>query len=128
MTATDRSNDSRQATVGVTVTLDNINERPYFDKASRDGAASTIIYVEHRTNAVVPLLAVAEPDGGELDWVLIGDDAEDFEIEDLEDLDDGKDRIALRFKSQPNFESGKGSATSTDGTRDSERSADEYHR
>ena len=127
VTATDTSNDSRQATVGVTVTLDNINERPYFDKASREVAATTIMYSEVRTNPVAPLLAVTEPDGGELDWVLIGADAEDFEIEDLEDLDDGKDRIALRFKSQPNFESGKGSATSADGTRGDDRSGDEYH-
>ena len=127
VTATDSSNDSRQAAVGVTVSLANINEAPYFDKASRDVADETVMYSEVRTNTVVPLLAVAEPDGSELDWVLIGDDAEDFEIEDLEDLDDGKDRIALRFKVQPNFESGKGSATSTDGTRTAaERAGDLY--
>ena len=114
VTATDLSNDAREAMTEVTITLDNLNERPYFDKASRETADATITYSEHRTNAVIPMLAAVEPDGGELDWVLIGADAGDFEWEDVEDLDDGKDRIALKFKSQPNFEKGTGSATSTE--------------
>ena len=126
VTATDTSNDSRQATVGVTVTLANINEAPYFDKASRDVAGEIVMYSEVRTNAVVPLLAATEPDGSELDWVLIGADAEDFEIEDLEDLDDGKDRIALRFKSKPNYEALKGSATS-ETTDPAPKAGDTYH-
>ena len=112
VTATDMEKTSRTATARVTVTLDNLNEVPYFDKVSRADAgteAIPITYIESRTNAVVELAAV-EPDGNTLRWETVGADGPDFEIRPLSDLPgSGKDRVALHFRSQPDFESGKGS-------------------
>ena len=104
VTATD-SNDQRKARTDVTIRLTDLNERPYFDKASRDNVAEPPInYAEARVNRVVPL-AATEPDGGSLRWEVEGTDAADFEIMDAEDIPgDGKDRRELHFKSQPNFE------------------------
>ena len=112
VTATDMDNSSRKATATVTVSLENLNERPYFDRTSREFVEDTIEYMEQRTNRVAPLAAV-EPDGGSLRWEVTGADADDFMIMDADDINDGKDRVELRFKSQPDFENGKGSATST---------------
>ena len=103
VTATD-SNDQRKARTDVTIRLTDLNERPYFDKASREGVADLIPYAEARVNRVIPL-AATEPDGGSLRWEVEGTDAADFEIMDTEDIPgDGKDRRELHFKSQPNFE------------------------
>ena len=97
----------------VNISIADLNERPYFDKDSRDRAeaentGNEIRYAEMRTNTIVPLAAV-EPDGDALRWELEGADAPDFEIVDADDIDDGKDRVELRFKSQPDFEDLKGS-------------------
>ena len=115
ITATDTGVSSRTVTAAVTITLENLNERPYFDKASREMASSsrTIMYSEHRTNPVIPMLAAVDPDGEALRWELTGPDASDFEIVDAQDISDGKDRVQLEFRSQPNYESGMGSATTT---------------
>ena len=104
VTAKQDGNTGRTATASVTVTLDNLNERPYFDKASREDVDSAIEYFEHRTNPVVQLAAF-EPDGTDLNWVVTGPDADDFEIMDADDINDGKDRVHLVFRSQPDFES-----------------------
>ncbi len=112
VTATDASDSSRTATAGVTVTLDDLNERPYFDMVSRAAggtATDPLTYIETRTNAVVELEAV-EPDGDTLRWETAGADGPDFEVRQLSDIPgSGKDRVALYFKSQPDFENGKGS-------------------
>ena len=112
VTAEDASDSSRKAMATVTVSLVNLNERPYFDRVSREAAAEPRMYGEQRTNAVVSL-AVVEPDGHELRWELTGPDASDFMIADAEDIDDGRDRVQLMFKSQPDYEKGEGSATTT---------------
>ena len=105
VSATDTDNDVRKAIATVNISLTDLNERPYFDKVSRDAVDATVPYSEHRTNAVVPQLAAVEPDGGPLRWEVTGADAGAFVIVDVEDIGDGKDRVQLRFKSQPNFES-----------------------
>ena len=118
VTAKDDNNSSRTAVASVEISLDNLNEEPYFDKATREavtGENSPIMYGEQRTNAVVQLSAV-EPDGHSLKWEVTGDDASDFMIVDADDLDDGKDRRHLMFAIDPDYENGKGSATSTGGT------------
>ena len=66
-------------------------------------------------------LAAIEPDGAGLRWELTGPDAGDFMIEDIADGSGNRDRVNLVFKSQPDFEDLKGSATTTfdkDGGRD----------
>ena len=112
VTAEDASDSSRRAMTTVTVRLENLNERPYFDRASRDAVASPRMYGEQRTNAVVQLAAV-EPDGHDLRWEVTGDDASDFVIVDAEDIDDGRDRVQLMFRTRPDYENGRGSATTT---------------
>ena len=102
--ATDTEDDTRTATTRVTVRLKDLNERPYFDKESREAVAEARMYAEVRTNLVVPL-AATEPDGDNLRWEVTGTDASSFEIRDASDIvGDGKDRVELHFKSQPNFE------------------------
>ena len=105
VTAEDTGDSSRTVTTQVNISLTNLNEKPYFDKASRDAVAGTVMYSEHRTNAVVPMLAGVEPDGDSLRWELTGTDAGAFEIVDADDIDDGKDRVQLMFKKSPDFES-----------------------
>ena len=113
VTATDSANSSRKATADVTVNLLDLNESPYFDKASRSavvpdnpdpGPDNVILYSEKRTNAIVQL-AAADPDGGSLRWEVTGVDADDFMIEDDTDINDGKDRVKLMFKSKRDYES-----------------------
>ena len=126
VTATDKADGSRKATTVVNIALANLNEAPYFDKESRDKAmdetghpteaATDIVairYAESRSNPVVQLAAV-EPDGTALRWELTGVDAPDFAIEDVEDVNDGKDRVQLVFASQPDYESPKDGAGDTD--------------
>ena len=48
VTATDNENGSRKATAQVDITLQNLNESPYFDKESRDRVAATTTYAEMR--------------------------------------------------------------------------------
>ena len=114
VTAEDASDPSRKAITEVTISLENLNERPYFDRASRDAVSDPITYGERRVTSVVQLAAV-EPDGHVLRWEVTGPDASDFVILDAEDVDDGKDRRRLEFRNRPDYENGRGSATSTDG-------------
>ena len=85
VTGTDSANAKRKATTDVIIKLTDLNERPYFDKASRDKVAVTVSYAESRVNIVVPL-AATEPDGGSLRWEVEGTDAAYFEIKDAEDI------------------------------------------
>ena len=103
--ATDMEDAERTpAQARVTVRLKDLNERPYFDKESRLVVEATKTYAETRTNMIVPLAAM-EPDGDSLRWEVTGVDAADFEIRDAQDIaGDGKDRVELYFKSQPNYE------------------------
>ena len=102
--ATDIGDENRTARARVTVRLVNLNERPYFDKESRQAVKATKMYAETRTNVIVTLAAM-EPDGDSLRWEVAGVDAADFEIRDTQDIaSDGKDRVELHFKSQPNYE------------------------
>ena len=127
VTATDDGNSSRKATAQVNITLDNLNESPYFDRESRDRTAATTTYAEMRTNPVVQIAAV-EPDGMNLRWELTGPDASDFMIEDVQDVNDGKDRRQLVFSIDPDYEKGKGSQTSSDAAGDNPaRTNDVYH-
>ena len=115
VTAEDVNDSTRKVITTVNVSLENLNEMLYFDRASREavmGANSPIMYGEQRTNAVVQLAGV-EPDGHALHWEVTGPDASDFMIMDADDINDGKDRVQLMFKSQPDFENPKGSATTT---------------
>ena len=101
---------NRSSTSVVTISLRNLNESPYFDQVSRDTAAATdgmIQHTETQTNRVAAL-AATEPDGDGLRWEVTGPDADDFEIIDTPDRG-GNDRVELDFKSQPDFENGKGS-------------------
>ena len=113
VTATDTSDDTRKATARVSVRLNDLNERPYFDQESREavmGDNSPIMYAESRSNRVVPL-AATEPDGDSLRWEVTGADASAFEIRDAQDIaSDGKDRVELHFKEQPDFEARGGGA------------------
>ena len=104
VTATDSADSKRKARTNVTIGLTDLNEEPYFDKASRDDVTGTIDYAEARVNRVVPL-AATEPDDRDLRWEVAGTDAADFHIIDVDDIPgDGKDRVELHFKSQPNYE------------------------
>ena len=127
VTATDEADSRRKVTAEVNITLANLNEAPYFDRESRDKAMAetghpvdeqediiAIPYTETRTNPVVQLAAI-EPDGTALRWELTGVDASDFAIEDVEDVNDGKDRVQLVFDGQPNYESPKDGAGDTNG-------------
>ena len=110
VTATDVNKPTRTARADVTIRLTDLNEKPYFDMASRDavaegdGTPKMAPYAETRVNRVLPL-AATDPDGANLRWEVEGTDAADFEIMDAEDIPgDGKDRVELHFKSQPNYE------------------------
>ena len=117
VTAEQVGNSSRTAMATVNISTMDVNEVPYFDKDSRervrnaDGTEKIIEYAEMRTNLVVPLAGV-EPDGGTLRWEVTGTDASDFMVMDADDINDGKDRVELRFKNQPDYENGAGSDTS----------------
>ncbi len=126
VTAVDSGKSSRKAMATVNISLSNVNERPYFDMETRDRttndartALAPIVYAEMRTNSVMPLAAF-EPDGETLRWELEGPDADDFEIGPANNIDDGKDRRELRFKSQPSFETAKDSAGDLNGNGDTE--------
>ena len=119
ITAEDKENRSKKATVTVTVSLVDMNEAPYFDKESRDkvgfvdantGTSSVelIDYAENQRTEVVALAAI-EPDGSALRWELRGTDAGRFEIVDVPDGSGTRDRVKLQFKDQPNYESAKDS-------------------
>ena len=114
VTAVDTEDSSRSAVTTVTVSLVDLNERPYFDRASMDAVADPVIYGERRVTEIIRLAAV-EPDGDELLWELTGPDADDLMIVDVEDSDGGRDRVALEFRARPDYENGAGSATSTGG-------------
>ena len=104
VTATDMDDENRTAQARVTIRLNDLNERPYFDKESRDMVAHTKMYAETRTNMIVPLAAM-EPDGDSLSWEVTGADASSFRIVDATDIaGDGKDRVELHFSKQPDFE------------------------
>ena len=103
VTATDADDAKRKARADVTIRLTDLNEEPYFDMASRDEGMD-VDYAESRVNRVAQL-AATEPDGGTLRWEVEGTDAAAFEIMDATDIPgDGKDRVELHFKSQPNYE------------------------
>ena len=98
VTATDTEDENRTAQARVTISLDDLNERPYFDKESREVVAETKMYAESRTNMIVPLAAM-EPDGDDLRWEVTGVDAADFMIVDVADIaSDGKDRRELALQ------------------------------
>ena len=148
VTATDTTNPARKAMATVNITLADVNERPFFDKETRDRAVNeaeaarplqAIEYKESRTNSVVPLAAVdpdvSQPDANTFNWEVTGPDADDFMIMDADDINDGKDRVELRFKSQPNFESptdrawdldANGTVAETDGVLEDRRNNNYY--
>ena len=103
ITAADAGSPGKKTTATVEVSLSDVNEGPYFDKASRESTAVT--YAENRTTPVVALAAI-EPDGADLDWELTGADAHRFRIDDIADGSGGKrDRVELVFNNhQPNYE------------------------
>ena len=104
VTATDPEKPDRVATTRVRVTLKNLNESPWFDKASRDAVATAKMYAENVGTAVYTL-AARDPDGGPLRWEVTGTDAADFKIFDnLVDGAGGWERVDLMFDGQPDFE------------------------
>ena len=103
ITATDPEKPDRVVTTRVRVALKNLNESPWFDKASRDDAAETKMYAEN-VGTPVYTLAARDPDGGALRWEVTGPDAADFRIMP-NTADRGRfDTINLVFDSQPDFE------------------------
>ena len=114
VTAVDTGDRSRSAVATVTVSLDDLNERPYFDRGSRSAVAEPVMYGERRVNEIIQLAAV-EPDDDDLGWELTGPDAADLMVVDIEDFDGGWDRVGLAFRARPDYENGSGSATSTGG-------------
>ena len=64
------------------IALKNLNESPWFDKASRDDAATIKMYAEN-VGTPVYTLAARDPDGGALAlrWEVTGTDAADFRID-----------------------------------------------
>ena len=104
VTATDPDIPDRVATTRVRVTLKDLNESPWFDKASRDAVATTKMYAEN-VGTEVYTLAARDPDGEPLRWEVTGTDAADFKIDDsATDAAGGWDRVYLQFDGQPNFE------------------------
>ena len=104
VTATDPDKPNRVATTRVRVTLENLNESPWFDKASRDAVATTEMYAEN-VGTEVYTLAARDPDGEPLRWEVTGTDAADFRIDpSATDAAGGWDRVYLQFDGQPNFE------------------------
>ena len=114
VTAVDTEDSSRSAVTTVAVSIVDVNERPYFDRGSRDAVAEPVMYGERRVNEIIHLAAV-EPDGDDLHWELTGPDADHLVVVDAEDSGGGRDRIALEFRTRPDYENGAGSATSTGG-------------
>ena len=116
ISATDTAKPTRgKATATVNITLEDLNESPYFDLVSRETAGTPIQYAETRTNAVMQL-AVTEPDGAGLTWEVVGTDAADFKLEPADDIPgEAKKRRNLEFKSQPDFENPTDRAHNADG-------------
>ena len=104
ITATDPAKPDRVATTRVRVTLKDLNESPWFNKASRDAVATTKMYAEN-VGTEVYTLAARDPDGESLRWEVTGTDAGDFKIDDSAiDAAGGWERVYLQFDGQPNFE------------------------
>ena len=95
-----------------------MNERPYFDKETRDRAVDeTQVRKAHGGDRLQGVQDerhrsvgwrwnpdVSQPDENTLNWEVTGPDADDFMVMQVQDINDGKDRVELRFKEQPDYE------------------------
>ena len=100
-------NDDGEDTFNVSITLEDLNESPWFNKASRDPASTMLMFMENSMDLVGTYNAM-DPDMEDIVWELTGRDADDFTIAGG----------VLRFKEAPDYENptarvinGRGTAT-----------------
>ena len=100
-------NDDGEDTFNVSITLKDLNESPWFNKASRDDASTMLMFMENSMDLVATYNAM-DPDMESIVWELTGRDADDFTIAGG----------VLRFEEAPDYEnptarvtSGRGAAT-----------------
>ena len=86
-------NDDGEDTFNVSITLEDLNESPWFNQASRDLAASPVMFTENSRDLVATFRAT-DPDKQSIVWEVTGVDADDFTI--LNGV--------LRFKEMPDYE------------------------
>ena len=89
------SDGSLYGYLGVTVTVDNVNEPPTITTTSR----TEFTYRENGT-ATIYTFKASDPERGTIEWLTAGVDGDDFTISETG---------ALTFTSPPNFESPQGS-------------------
>ena len=101
------TNDDGEDTFNVSITLEDLNESPWFNKASR-GAASTSLMFNENSMDLVATYRATDPDMQSIVWELTGRDADDFTITGG----------VLRFEEAPDYENptarvatGRGGAT-----------------
>ena len=86
-------NDDGEDTFNVAITLENLNESPWFNMASREDSATMLEFTENSRDLVATYRAT-DPDGQPIVWELMGRDADDFTIA----------VGVLRFKEAPDYE------------------------
>ena len=94
-------NDDGEDTFNVSITLEDLNESPWFNKASRDDASTMLMFMENSMDLVATYNAM-DPDMESIVWELTGRDADDFTIVDG----------VLRFKEVPDYENPTARVTS----------------
>ena len=87
----------------VSITLMPLNESPWFNKASREMANTSLMFTENSMNLVATYRA-EDPDGQVIVWDVTGRDADDFTI----------DGGVLRFAEPPDFENPTARAAAAD--------------
>ena len=98
-------NDDGEDTFSVSITLEDLNESPWFNKASRDDASTILMFMENSMDLVATYNAM-DPDMESIVWELTGRDADDFTIVDG----------VLRFKEAPDYEKPTARVTTRRGT------------
>ena len=87
------TNDDGEDTFNVSITLTDLNESPWFNKASRDDASTMLTFMENSMDLVATYRAT-DPDMEDIVWEVTGRDADDFTIVDG----------VLRFMEAPDYE------------------------
>ena len=102
--ATDSSGDATgdeldNPDITVMITVTDVNERPMFS-AGPEGMATD--YVENNADLMIGTYTATDPEGGEIDLSLSGNDSDKFELNDPVDVAPGTKVLA--FKEKPDFE------------------------